>query len=61
MSRQASQLIEACDALPTEEKAASTAGFLRGAIHLGDDETARFGDHLFRRLNTEQEDDVAPQ
>ena len=58
MSREASQLLEAFDALPTDEKRAFTE-FLRRAIPfdsgpLDDDETARAADAIFGMLDAEQ-------
>ncbi len=61
MSRQTSQLLEAFDALPTEEQRAFTAEFLRRAIPfdsgpLEDDETARAADEIFSMLDAEEAD-----
>jgi hypothetical protein len=62
MSSQTSQLLEAFDALPTEEQRAFTAEFLRRAIPfdsgpLDDEETARAADEIFRLLNVEATDE----
>ena len=66
MSRQTSQLLEAFDALPTEEKRAFTAEFFRRAIPfdsgpLDDEETARAADEIFSMLDAEEagENDAA--
>lgn len=65
MSRQTSQLLEAFDALPAEEKRVFTAEFFRRAIPfdsgpLDDDETAHAADDLFAMLDAE-EDDAGPR
>jgi hypothetical protein len=62
MSSQTSQLLEAFDALPTEEQRAFTAEFLRRAIPfdsgpLEDEETARAADEIFRMLDAEATDE----
>lgn len=59
MSRQTTQLLEAFDALPTEEKRAFTAEFFRRAIPfdsgpLDDEETARAADEIFSMLAAEE-------
>lgn len=59
--RQTSQLPEAFEALPTEEKRAFTAEFLRRAIPfdsgpLDDEETARAAEDLFGMLDSEEAD-----
>jgi hypothetical protein len=59
MSRQTSQLLEAFDALPTEEQRVFTAEFLRRAIPfdsglLDDEETARAADEIFGMLDAEE-------
>ncbi len=59
MSRQTSQLLEAFDALPNEEKRAFTAEFFRRAIPfdsgpLDDEETARAADAIFSMLDAEE-------
>ena len=61
MSQQTSQLLEAFDALPTEEQRAFTAEFFRRAIPfdsgpLDDEETARASDQIFRMLDAEEAD-----
>ena len=61
MSRQTSQLLEAFDALPSEEQRAFTAAFLRRAIPfdsgpLDDDETAHAADQIFSMLAAEEND-----
>lgn len=61
MSRQTSQLLEAFDALPSEEQRAFTAEFLRRAIPfdsgpLDDDETAHAADQIFSMLMAEEND-----
>ena len=61
MSRQTSQLLEALDALPTEEQRAFTAEFLRRAIPfdsgpLDDEETAHAADQIFSILDAEGND-----
>lgn len=61
MSRQTSLLLEAFDALPTEEQRAFTAEFLRRAIPfdsgpLEDDETARAADEIFSMLDADEAD-----
>ena len=58
MSSQTSQLLEAFDALPTEERRAFTAEFFRRAIPfdsgpLDDEETARAADEIFSMLDAE--------
>ncbi len=60
MSRQTSQLLEAFDALPAEEKRVFTAEFLRRAIPfdsgpLDDEETGHAADALFVMLNSEED------
>ena len=64
MSRQTSQLLEAFDALPTEEQRAFTADFLRRAIPfdsgpLDDEETAGAAEAVFSLLDAD-ENDPAP-
>jgi hypothetical protein len=59
MSRETSQLLEAFDALPTEEQRAFTAEFLRRAIPfdsgpLDDKETARAAEEIFSMLDAEE-------
>lgn len=59
MSRQTTQMLEAFDALPTEEQRAFTAEFLRRATPfdsgpLDDEETARAGDEILRMLDAEE-------
>jgi hypothetical protein len=68
MSRQTSQLLEAFDALPTEEQRAFTAEFFRRALPfdsgpLDDEETARAGDEVFSKLDAEEADqnDATPR
>jgi len=61
MSRQTTELLEAFDALPAEEKRAFTAEFLRRAIPfdsgpLDDEETAHAADELFALLEREDDD-----
>ena len=61
MSSQTSQLLEAFDALPAEEKRVFTAEFLRRAIPfdsgpLDDEETAHAADALFALLDAEEHD-----
>lgn len=61
MSSQTSQLLEAFDALPAEEKRVFTAEFLRRALPfdsgpLEDEETARAADALFATLDIEEND-----
>ena len=61
MSRQTSQLLEAFDALPTEEQRAFTAEFLRRAIPfdsgpLDNQETAHAADQIFSILDAEEND-----
>lgn len=58
MSQRTSQLLEAFDALPTEEQRAFTAEFFRRAIPfdsgpLDDEETARAADEIFGMLDSE--------
>jgi hypothetical protein len=62
MSSQTSQLLEAFDALPTEEQRAFTAEFLRRAIPfdsgpLDDEETVSAADEIFRVLDPEETDE----
>lgn len=64
MSRETSLLLEAFDALPTEEQRAFTVEFLRRAIPfdsgpLDDEETARAADAVFSLLDAD-ENDSAP-
>jgi hypothetical protein len=61
MSSQTSQLLDAFDALPAEEKRIFTAEFLRRAIPfdsgpLDDEETAHAADNLFSVLDAEEND-----
>ncbi|MBL8230433.1 MAG: hypothetical protein JNL98_18225 [Bryobacterales bacterium] len=61
MSRQTSQLLEAFDALPAEEKRVFTAEFFRRTIPfdsgpLDDAETAHAADALFAMLDDEEDD-----
>lgn len=61
MSSQTSQLLDAFDALPAEEKRIFTAQFLRRAIPLDsgpldDEETAHAADALFAVLDAEEHD-----
>jgi hypothetical protein len=61
MSGQTKQLLEAFDALPTEEKRIFTAEFLRKTIPfdsgpLDDQETADAADSLFAMLDAEEND-----
>lgn len=61
MSRQTSQLLEAFDALPTEEQRAFTAELLRRTIPfdsgpLDDEETAHAADGILGLLDTEEND-----
>jgi len=61
MSRQTTQLLEAFEALPEEEKRIFTAEFLRRAIPfdsgpLDDEETARAADELFALVDSEEND-----
>ncbi|MFN7938665.1 MAG: hypothetical protein U0R19_35375 [Bryobacteraceae bacterium] len=61
MNRQTSKLLEAFDALPTEEQRAFTAEFLRRGIPfdsgpLDDEETARAADEVFITLDAEEAD-----
>ncbi|HYL39070.1 MAG TPA: hypothetical protein VEV17_24345 [Bryobacteraceae bacterium] len=61
MSRQTSELLEAFEALPEDEKRIFTAEFLRRAIPfdsgpLDDQETARAADAFFAVLDTEEDD-----
>jgi hypothetical protein len=61
MSRQTSQLLDAFDALPDEEKRIFTAEFFRRAIPfdsgpLDDEETAHAADALFAELDAEEDD-----
>lgn len=61
MSKQASQLLEAFEALPPDEQRIFTAKLLRKAIPfdsgpLDDSETARAGDELFALLDPEEND-----
>jgi hypothetical protein len=58
MGSRTSQLLEAFDALPVEEKRVFTVEFLRRTIPfdsgpLDDEETARAGDELFASLDAE--------
>jgi hypothetical protein len=60
MSRQTSQLLEAFDALPAEEKRVFTAEFFRRAMPfdsgpLDDAETAHAADALFAMLDDEED------
>lgn len=59
MSRQTSQLLEAFDALPTEDQRAFTAEFLRRSSPfdsgpLDDEETARAADEIFNMMDAEE-------
>ncbi|MBY0372916.1 MAG: hypothetical protein K2Q23_02915 [Bryobacteraceae bacterium] len=59
MSRQTTQLLDAFDALPAEEKREFTAAFLRRALPfdsapLDDDETARAADEVLGLLDSEE-------
>ena len=59
MSRQTSQLLEAFEALPSEEQRAFTIEFLRRVIPfdsgpLDDDETAFAADEIFSMIDTEE-------
>ena len=59
MSRHTSELLEAFDALPADEKRVFTAEFLRRAIPfdsgpLEDEETTRAADDMFRLLDVEK-------
>jgi len=61
MSSQTSQLLDAFDALPEEEKRIFTAEFFRRAIPfdsgpLDDEETADAADSLFATLDAEEDD-----
>ena len=61
MSLHATQLLEAFDALPEEEKRVFTAKFLRRAIPfdsgpLDDEETARAADDIMAALDAEEND-----
>lgn len=61
MSTETSQLLEAFDALPEDEKRVFTAEFLRRALPfdsgpLDDEETARAADHLFAQIDAEEND-----
>ena len=61
MSQQTSQLLEAFESLPEEEKRIFTAEFLRRAIPfdsgpLDDEETAHAADQLFALLDAEEND-----
>jgi len=65
MGRQTSQLMDAFDALPADEKRVFTAEFLRRVIPfdsgpLDDDETASAADALFAVLDAD-EDDASPR
>ena len=65
MSSQSSQLLEAFDAMPTEEKRAFTAEFFRRVIPfdsgaLDDEETAHAADTMLAALDSD-EDDAAPR
>ncbi|MCC6588303.1 MAG: hypothetical protein IT168_16545 [Bryobacterales bacterium] len=65
MSQQASELMEAFEALPAEQKRAFTAEFFRRAMPfdsgpLNDDETSHSADALFALLDAE-EDDTQPR
>ncbi|HWZ31352.1 MAG TPA: hypothetical protein VNX18_08470 [Bryobacteraceae bacterium] len=65
MSQQTSQLLEAFESLPEEEKRIFTAEFLRRAIPfdsgpLDDEETAHAADQLFALLDAE-ENDTSPR
>ena len=62
MSRQTSQLLEAFNALPSEDQRASTAEFFRRAIPFDsgprdDDETAHAADEIFSMLDAEEADE----
>lgn len=68
MSRETSQLLEAFDALPIDEKRAFTAEFFRRAIPfdsgpLDYQETARAADAIFSMLDAEEagDNDTAPR
>jgi hypothetical protein len=59
MSRQTTQILEAFEALPEEEKRTFTAEFLRRAIPfdsgpLDDEETSHAADEIFGLLDTEE-------
>jgi hypothetical protein len=61
MSRETSQLLDAYDALPAEEKRVFTAELLRRALPfdsgpLDDDETVRAADEIFAFLDAEEHD-----
>ena len=61
MSTQTSQLLEAFEALPAEEKRIFTAQFLRRVVPfdsgpLDDEETGRAADELFALLDAEDDD-----
>jgi hypothetical protein len=61
MSRETSQLLEAFEALPEEEKRTFTVEFLRRTIPfdsgaLDDEETARAADEFFAVLDAEEND-----
>ena len=61
MGNQTSQLLEAFEALPEEEKRVFTMEFLRRAIPydsgpLEDEETANAADQLFMMLDAEESD-----
>lgn len=61
MGIQTSQLLEAFEALPEEEKRMFTAEFMRRVIPfdsgaLDDEETAHAADQLFARLDAEEND-----
>ena len=65
MSRQTSQLLDAFDALPEEEKRIFTVEFFRRAVPydsgpLEDEETAHAADALFAALDAEK-DDAGPR
>lgn len=60
MSRQTSQLLDAFDALPDEDKRTFAAEFFRRAIPfdsgpLNDEETAHAADSLFALLDAEED------
>lgn len=59
MSREASQLLDAFEALSVDEKRAFTAEFLRRAVPfdsgpLDDEETAQAADEIFSMLDAEE-------
>ena len=64
MSRQTSQLLEAFEALPEEDRRVFTAEILRRAVPfdsgpLDDEETAHAADELFALLDIEENDAIS--